>query len=394
MFKLLALTLILSTIGAIAAEMYIPALPFIGASFHASDTVIQYSFTAFIFGSLAPALFFGSLADCYGRRKVIMIALVVGLLGTVGCLYTDSVYAFIFYRFVQGFGFSSTNGIGRALLRDHCEGKEFAKYSSYLSMAFALSVDITPFLGGVIQHHFNWRAIFVFLFLFNLLSIAVAWKFPFKAVVEKRKFNLKNMFRDYKVICINREYMHYNLIATLMYSVFMSYLAVAAFIWETRLGLTPDQFGLLALFLSGFYVSGCYVNSHLVCYGLERVLQLGVFLVLCSGVILLSFALNDSLTRIQFFGVLGLIFFASGLVFANASALAMSSINSNFASASALFSFSSVAGSAVITAIINFFNPTSIMPLALIVIILAIMAHLILFTLKNFSQVNYAEQSS
>ena len=50
MFKLLALTLILSTIGAIAAEMYIPALPFIGASFHASDTMIQYSFTAFIFG--------------------------------------------------------------------------------------------------------------------------------------------------------------------------------------------------------------------------------------------------------------------------------------------------------------------------------------------------------
>ena len=86
----------------------------------------------FIFGSLAPALFFGSLADCYGRRKVIMIALVVGLLGTVGCLYTDSVYAFIFYRFVQGFGFSSTNGIGRALLRDHCEGKEFAKYSSHI----------------------------------------------------------------------------------------------------------------------------------------------------------------------------------------------------------------------------------------------------------------------
>ncbi len=105
MFKIIALTLVLSTIGAISSEMYIPSMPYITAWFNTTDTTVQYSFTAYMLGSILPALFFGTLADIYGRKRIILIALSIGLVATIGCLFATSIWFFIACRFIQGFGY-------------------------------------------------------------------------------------------------------------------------------------------------------------------------------------------------------------------------------------------------------------------------------------------------
>ncbi len=372
MFKILALTLVLSTIGAITAEMYIPSLPYIAASFHVNHSLIQYSLTFYMLGTIVPALFLGALADIYGRKRIIVISLLVGLSGTLGCLFAKSIGMFIFCRFIQGLAFSSTNGLGRALLRDYYKGEQFAKYSSYLSMGFALSVDLTPFVGGVFQKLFNWHSIFVFLFLFNLMSLSVALKFPFKKIREKQSFNFRRMFVNYLVICKNLKFQQYNIIAACTYSVFMSYLSVAAFLWETRLHVSPDGFGLITLLLSGCYVGSCYLNSRIVRFGLNKVLRLGLLLTLAAGVVLLVSGIDGYVSRLDLFFTIGLFFIGSGLVFANSSAMAMSSITDNFSSASALYSFTSIVVGALFSAIINLFDATNVLPLAIIIIFLAL----------------------
>lgn len=366
MFKIIALTTILSTIGAISSEMYIPSMPYISAWFHTDATVVQYSLSAYMLGTTIPALFFGSLADIYGRRRIILIALIIGLAGTIGCLFAPSITFFIFCRFVQGFGFSSTNGLGRALLRDYYSGEEFAKYSSYLSMAFAFSVDITPFFGGVLQKHYNWHAIFVFLTIFNCISLFVAAKFPFRESGFKGGFKWREMFDSYYQIACNKTFMRYSLIAACMYSVFMCYLTVAAFLWEKRLGISPEDFGLLTLFLSFFYVGSCYLNSFLVRFGVDKVLQYGLMLVLSSGIGLIVFG-GFYPGQLSFFLLLGMVFAGSGLVFSNSSSMGMSSIKENFSSASAFYSFISIVVAAMFSAIISQFNALSFLPLAIMI---------------------------
>ena len=370
MFKILSLTLVLSTIGAIASEMYIPSMPFITAWFHVDNKYIQYSLTAYLFGSLIPALFFGALADVYGRKKIILSALLLGLVGTLGCLFAPNIYIFIFCRFIQGFGFSSTNGIGRALLRDYYEGAEFAKYSSYLSMGFALSVDITPFIGGVLQRLFNWHMVFAFLALFNLAALYVAVHFPFKKISHAKEFNLRVMLRNYLSLTKNPQFIRGSLIGALVYSVFVCYLSTAAFFWEKKLKLSSDGFGLITLLLSASYILGCFLNSRIVRFGLQKVLRYGLLLIFSAGFLLFCFALNNTLTVWQLFLVISMIFAGSGLVFANASSLAMSSIEVNFSSASALFSFNSTMAAVIFSGIINLFDATQIMPLAIMIMFL------------------------
>ena len=390
MFKIIALTTILSTIGAISSEMYIPSMPYIAAWFHTDATTVQYSLSAYMLGTTIPALFFGSLADIYGRKRVILIALTLGLIGTLGCLWAPTVVIFIICRFIQGFGFSSTNGLGRALLRDYYSGEEFAKYSSYLSMAFAFSVDITPFFGGVLQKHFNWHAIFIFLVIFNCISLYVANKFPFRQIEIKSQFNWKNMFLSYCDIIFNRVFMRYNLIAACMYSVFMCYLTVASFLWEQKLGISPEKFGLLTLFLSLFYVGSCYLNSFLVRFGVDKILQYGLIVVLLAGFGLIIFG-GVFPGKIAFFILMAMIFAGSGLVFSNSSSMGMSSIKENFSSASAFYSFSSIVVATIFSAIISQFNALSFLPLAIIVICLSGLSLLVHIRRRNILQVNYVE---
>jgi MFS family permease len=390
MFKIIALTTILSTIGAISSEMYIPSMPYITAWFHTNPTVVQYSLSAYMLGTTIPALFFGSLADIYGRRRIILIALTIGLAGTIGCLFSQSIAFFILCRFIQGLGFSSTNGLGRALLRDYYSGEEFAKYSSYLSMAFAFSVDVTPFFGGILQKHFNWHAIFVFLTLFNCISLFVAAKFPFREIPFKGGFKWREMLSSYYQISCNKVFMRYSIVAGCMYSVFMCYLTVASFLWEKRLGVSPEDFGLLTLFLSFFYVGSCYLNSFLIRFGVDRVLQYGLLLVLSAGIGLMVFGAFFP-GKISFFLLLGMVFAGSGLVFSNSSSMGMSSIKENFSSASAFYSFISIVVAAVFSAIISQFNALSFLPLAIMISCLSAVSLVIHVRRKNILQVNYAE---
>lgn len=391
MFKIIALATILSTIGAISSEMYIPSMPYMATWFHTDDTTVQYSLTAYMLGTIIPALFFGSLADIYGRRKIILVALGIGLIGTLGCLFAPTIGFFIACRFIQGFGFSSTNGLGRALLRDHYSGETFAKYSSYLSMAFAFSVDVTPFFGGILQKNFDWRAIFVFLVVFNCISLYVASKFPFRKIENRNtQFNWKEMVISYLDISKNKIFMRYNLIAACMYSIFMCYLTVASFLWQKTLGVSPETFGLLTLFLSLFYVASCYLNSFLVRFGVDRILQYGLTLVLVAGgglVISGDFFQG----KVIFFVLMAMIFAGSGMVFSNASSMGMSAVKENFSSASAFYSFSSIVVATTFSAIISQFNELSFLPLAIIVICLAGVSLLVHVRRKIILQVNYAE---
>ncbi|AUR52185.1 MFS transporter [Aquella oligotrophica] len=391
MFKIIALATILSTIGAISSEMYIPSMPYMATWFHTNDTTVQYSLTAYMLGTIIPALFFGSLADIYGRRKIILIALGIGLIGTLGCLCAPTIGVFIACRFIQGFGFSSTNGLGRALLRDHYSGETFAKYSSYLSMAFAFSVDVTPFFGGILQKNFDWHAIFIFLLVFNCISLYVASKFPFRQIENRNtQFKWKEMVISYLNISRNKIFMRYNLIAACMYSIFMCYLTVASFLWQKTLGVSPETFGLLTLFLSLFYVASCYLNSFLVRFGVDRILQYGLIVVLIAGG---GLAISGDLFKGQvvFFVLMAMIFAGSGMVFSNASSMGMSSVKENFSSASAFYSFSSIVVATVFSAIISQFNELSFLPLAIIVICLAGLSLLVHIRRKIILQVNYAE---
>lgn len=98
---------LVSAIGPFAIDMYLPALPTIGADLHASDVAVQMSLVVVFLSFAIGPLIVGPLADMYGRKPVMYGGLIVFALASVGAALAPNVGSLIAFRVIQGLGAST-----------------------------------------------------------------------------------------------------------------------------------------------------------------------------------------------------------------------------------------------------------------------------------------------
>ena len=90
--KFLIFVVIISTMGQMAAEIYIPSLPYITLDLKATHNLTQLSMSGFLFGMAIPGIFFGYVSDYIGRRKILLVGTSISLIGSTMCLFAPSIY--------------------------------------------------------------------------------------------------------------------------------------------------------------------------------------------------------------------------------------------------------------------------------------------------------------
>jgi Bcr/CflA subfamily drug resistance transporter len=357
-----------------AAEVYIPSLPFIAHDFRVSSNLTQISIAVFLFGMSIPGIFFGYISDFFGRRKILLIATSISFVGTLLCFIAPNIYILILGRFVQGLGFSGVGSLSRAILRDRMSGVELAKFASNLAMILALVIDLSPFIGGFLQEYFGWRPIFALLLAYNALAIYMSYRFTDNPQTElNQHLNLSRVLHTSLANLKNQHFLKYNSLAALTYSVLMAYLAVASFLFEKVIGISPTEFGTTTLGLSFVYMFGSFLNGRLLRhFPMDRLIANGVILMWLSTLLLVLYATVLPLTYWGLVSFIAVVYIACGSLFSNSSASAFSAIDKNIGSASALYSTMQVLAGAIFTSIISWFHPTTTLPLAILVGIICV----------------------
>ena len=77
----------LTAFGPFVTDMYLPTLPAMTGFFHTSSSHVQLGLTASMIGLAVGQLLFGPLSDKYGRRTPLIVAMLLFLLATLGCLF-------------------------------------------------------------------------------------------------------------------------------------------------------------------------------------------------------------------------------------------------------------------------------------------------------------------
>src|SRR5213595_3502165 len=90
-----ALLAALATLGPFSIDAYLPAFAGIQASLNATPIEIQQTLSAYLFAFGLMFLFHGALSDSFGRRPVILVALVIYTLASAGAALAGSVQALI-----------------------------------------------------------------------------------------------------------------------------------------------------------------------------------------------------------------------------------------------------------------------------------------------------------
>ncbi|MDD3266094.1 MAG: MFS transporter [Burkholderiales bacterium] len=373
--RFITFIVVVSTIGQIAAEIYIPSMPSIAKDLNTNTHLVQMSMVVFLFGMAIFGILFGYLSDYFGRRKILILSSTISLLGTILCVIAPSIYILILGRLIQGIGLSGVGSAGKAIIRDRMTGVELAKFSSNLAILTVITIDISPFIGGILQETMGWRPIFILLLIYNIWAMYLSYKFKDDNPIELNKsLNLNRIFHTAFDVFKNKMFLKYNMMSALTYAVLMSYLAVASFLFEEVIGISPAKFGSTVFLLTFVYMFGTFINGQLLRkYSMNKLINNGVILMWIAGVYSILIATILPLTYITMVIYIILIYIASSALFANSSALAFTAINKNVGIASALYSSIQVFIAAIFAAVISLFKAHSIMPLAGIMITICIL---------------------
>jgi len=146
-------------IGAMDNTILASALPTIGRDL-GDIRNLPWLITVFLLASTAGMPLYGKIADIYGRRLTLCIAIGIHLVGSLICALSPSMAMLIFGRVVQGIGAAGLTSIPIVVLGDVAAPKERGRYSAYFAVTYTTAGACGPALGGFLSEYLHWSAIF------------------------------------------------------------------------------------------------------------------------------------------------------------------------------------------------------------------------------------------
>lgn len=242
-----ALLAALATLGPFSVDAYLPAFAGIQLSLSATPLEIQQTLSAYLFAFGLMFLFHGALSDSFGRRPVILVALVVYTVASAGAAMTGSVGGLIGWRIVQGLSVGAGMVVGRAMIRDLFSPEDSQRLMSLVTLFFGLAPAIAPIIGGWLFVGLGWRAIFWFLAAVGLLLVGVGFRFLPETLPahSRQSFHPLALLKGYEEVGINARFLLLSLAAGFNFNAFFLYIVSAPAFLGEHLHLGPQQYAWL-----------------------------------------------------------------------------------------------------------------------------------------------------
>jgi len=155
------------------------ALPTMAVSLHASTGDLQWIVDAYSLVLAALILPAGLLGDRYGRKRLLLIALVLFGASSLACAYATSVGELVAARAVLGIGAAAIFPLALSVLPVLFDGPDRQRAVAAIGGASMLSFPIGPIVGGYLLDHFWWGSVFLINVPVVVLAlIAVAFLLP------------------------------------------------------------------------------------------------------------------------------------------------------------------------------------------------------------------------
>ncbi|MCP4386213.1 MAG: multidrug effflux MFS transporter [Hyphomicrobiales bacterium] len=238
---------LLSAVGPIAIDMYMPGLPLIAADLGTDVGAAQLTLVSFFFALALGQPVYGPLADAFGRRRPLIGGLALFVAAGIGCVFAADVTTLVVLRFIQGFGICAAAVIVRAVIRDLYTGPEAARLLAFTFLVLGVSPLLAPAIGTLLIAAFSWRSVFWVFALVGLLGLAVVlWMLPETLPPEKRdRRSLIRAFSGYRELLLDRRFMALTAITGLVQTVLFSFVVGSAFFFMGVHGLPPLHYSVL-----------------------------------------------------------------------------------------------------------------------------------------------------
>ena len=385
-FALVLLLGSLTALGPLAIDMYLPSLPAISKSLHATSGEVGVTLAAFFAGLGIGQLVCGPLSDRVGRRMPLILGVALFLVGALLCAAAPNIWLLVLARFLQALGGSAGQVVARASVRDRFGHQMAARVLSLLILVLGLAPIIAPIFGGYLLLVGDWRAIFIFQALVALV-VLIATVFGFR---ESRTQAMRDHARGESPIATFRyllghpRVLGYTLAGAFNSGAFFSWISLSSYLLIEVYGVSPSNFGWWFGANAAGFIGMSQVNAHLMHWHTpELVLARARLASLASAAVLVVDAFSG------FGGMLGVIIplyitlGSFGLVGPNTQAAAMNVDPARAGSISSLVGGSTFAIGAGISAIAGYLHDGTARPLAGLILLMIVASSLALYGLAK-----------
>lgn len=267
---------LLTAIGPFAIDMYLPALPSIGATLNANPDAVLMSLTAFFITFALGQLIFGPISDMTGRRPPLYFGVVLFIIASIGCALAETVEALIAFRLLQGLGGAAGIVIPRAIVRDLHSGVEEAKLLGLLMLVFSVSPLLAPFFGSLIIEATGWRTVFWFVAGIAVLAgiLGLIMVPETRSATQRAESSVSGMLKTAGQLLTDRSFMGLTMAGSFAISAFFIFLGNAPFVMIGEYGLSPSGFSItFSLNAAAFFFAAQFCGWLGARYGLARLIM-------------------------------------------------------------------------------------------------------------------------
>ncbi|WP_166266925.1 multidrug effflux MFS transporter [Marinobacter caseinilyticus] len=245
-------------LGPLATDMYLPALPSMGANLNAGTDQIQLTLSIYMAGFAIAQLVCGPLADRFGRKPIMIGGFILFALASLGCALATSIDTLLLCRFLQALGGSAGPVLGRAAIRDIYTPREAARIMALLASIMALAPAVAPTLGGLLLGGFGWSSIFLALGIYSLvMALVIAFGIPEPlAPAHRQSLRPGHLLRNYRSIALDPSFVGYTLTNSLVFGGLFAFLSGSSFVLIDFLGVKAEHFGFYFASIVAGYILG------------------------------------------------------------------------------------------------------------------------------------------
>ncbi|AIR91083.1 multidrug effflux MFS transporter [Pseudomonas cremoricolorata] len=262
--RLIWLLALLAAFVPLSIDTYLPSLPQIAEQLQADAASVQRTVGVFLLGLCSGMLVYGPLSDRFGRRRLLVLSLILYIAASLACMAVREVGQLQVLRFIQAWGGAGAMVLARTIARDLFP-QEAARTLSLMHLIAMLATLVAPLLGTWLVLLGDWPVIFLALALLGMLCLAaVILRLPESLPVSARIGSLTHAYGHYLAVLRHPLGMAYILAMGLSVGGMFCFITASAFVFIDYYGFSPRGYSLVfALNLFGIVLASL-LNARLL----------------------------------------------------------------------------------------------------------------------------------
>ena len=358
--RLLLVLGFLDALGPLSIDLYVPAFPELQADLRLNDLTVQITLAAMTAGLALGQGVVGSWSDRVGRRRPLLVAMALHLVGSVTCALAPSLAVLLAGRIGQGLGAAGSAVLVLAIIRDLTDGSRFITLLTRVTLITTTAPLVAPIAGATLLPLVGWRG------LFGVLAASSAVLLIATAVVVPETLQCERLTPTgrLRMTLADRRFRAATVIGAATYAGVYAYVAASPLLLRTVLGLSPFTFAVAFLVGSIGLMLGVQVGGALARRTSERsVLLCAASLALAAAIALLPAQLGGLAGVLPCLWVFAT---ACGACFPAAAAIALRDQGAQAGTATSAYGFTTFAAAAALSPLPGLIGVTSATPVAVI----------------------------